>query len=123
MSNTASEIPRFERQLPPPEGVVENYKYAVKEGQKVLRIEDLLRRGTWRGALGRMFLGWGNAQRYNEAMRGVGREQKRASDYSKTYLDLLHERARQGMESESAHRYDDGSVPPEQKEFPEDQPH
>ncbi len=31
MSNTTSEIPRFERQLPLPEGVVENYKYAYTE--------------------------------------------------------------------------------------------
>ncbi len=112
--------PRFERQLPiEPEGIVKNYNDAVKEEQKMLKIEDSLRRGTWRGALGRMFLGWGNATRYNNAMRGVERENNFAKNYSESHLDLLHERARRDMETESLHKFDDGSMPPEAKEFPE----
>ncbi|MGA3150663.1 MAG: hypothetical protein ABSD10_03595 [Candidatus Saccharimonadales bacterium] len=92
---TKTELPYFERQLPiRPEGLVKNYKDAVKEKDRVIKIEDLLRRGTWRGALGRVFLGWGNANRYNNAMAGPDRERSIARSHVNASLDLYKEQAK-----------------------------
>ena len=113
---STEQIPQFERPLPvEPEAIVKNYKHALKEERIALKGGGLFDK-----ALGAAF-GWDPmpAYRFNEAMRGVEREKKLAKSYSETNLDILQGLARKEMEATSSHKFDDGTVPPDYKEFPE----
>jgi len=113
---STEQISQFKRQLPiEPEGVVKNYKHALKEERIALKGGGLFDK-----ALSAAF-GWDPmpATRYNEAMRGVERENNFAKNYRESYLDILQERALKDMEAKSPHKFDDGSVLPEDKEIPE----
>ena len=117
---STEQIPQFKRQLPiEPEGIVKNYKHALKEERIALKGGGLFDK-----ALSIAF-GWDPmpAARYNEAMRGVDREIKKSSQYSADNLDLLKAQAIKDMEAEGKYKYDDGSVSLKDKVFPENQPH
>lgn len=113
---STEQIPQFKRPVPiEPEGMVKNYKHALKEERIALKGGGLFDK-----ALSVAF-GWDPmpATRYNEAMRGVERETKKSRQYSTDNLDLLKAQAIKDMEVEGKYRYNDGSVPQKSKAFPE----